>query len=655
MKSKKILWYTVFLPLSFSSVLVLGLLSFIGVLALPGLGATSAIFLGLLALGFTVAYEGEVYLQNIKGAFNKLFLKKDYFKNRLGKQYLYKNFPLEETRPQLFTDQLKDLDALEHLNHFTLNKQQKKIQKQLKFRIKMRERWLINMLFDPKSTVDHETPYLAAARKRVNGINDNLSDNPHRSTLKNLTPNQLINQVKKNNRWNYFAIIFSLLVTLGMGAGSVFLLSTQLILIPFFLTLPAAGLTAIIISLAILSGAAYGLIIYNALTDMIANSTLKHWGYKVIDALKGDSILLKIAIPVSATVLVGLAVLMTVFTMGTWWFIVKAAAQKTPVAVKGIISALTGLSAFIFNIENTFETLGLFRHWIKQKVMPSHHKHDHHHAKKPWLWQRENWLQVINPFRLYLVPVMTVVNKLMFGIHIVAESFAVDLPYFQKTVIATSFTSNLMADYHYILGHEHHDHGAIQGDANTIERYAALTKARSASAHGHSHEDNIPSLLIKYIFSFGTVLFRAAALWDSWASKLNPKEDGLRKRISYSDALLKYQGKPPRLTENVVKPERTSGFCTAAAIDNIGQWRRKLDKSWVNSAQAEQKSKDLANLEAALARNSDQQPSNTIQSALNNRYSALTVHRFYKSKAPTATESFLNEVAKAYQTSSPAA
>lgn len=72
---------------------------------------TLAPFLGLAIGAFilSVAYEGEIYLQNIKGALHKLF-KPNYLKNQLAKDYLFNLFDKklvktqDENCPQFFKD-----------------------------------------------------------------------------------------------------------------------------------------------------------------------------------------------------------------------------------------------------------------------------------------------------------------------------------------------------------------------------------------------------------------------------------------------------------------------------------------------------------------------------------------------------------------------
>lgn len=88
------------LLLTVGASLILGFLSFGGMYAL-----WPVLPLAFAGFALSVAYEGEIYLQNIKGALNKLF-KFNYLKNYLAKEYLLNHFPNtdEENCPQFFKD-----------------------------------------------------------------------------------------------------------------------------------------------------------------------------------------------------------------------------------------------------------------------------------------------------------------------------------------------------------------------------------------------------------------------------------------------------------------------------------------------------------------------------------------------------------------------
>lgn len=94
---KKIPYNLALILLTAGASIILGFLSFSGMYALyPLLGLAFATF------ALSVAYEGEIYLQNIKGALTKLF-KSDYLEHRMAKEYLLDHFPdntEEEECPQ---------------------------------------------------------------------------------------------------------------------------------------------------------------------------------------------------------------------------------------------------------------------------------------------------------------------------------------------------------------------------------------------------------------------------------------------------------------------------------------------------------------------------------------------------------------------------
>ena len=93
MKLKKILRYFALSLLTIGASLILGFLSFGGMFALwPVLPFAFAAF------GLSVAYEGEIYGQNLKSAWNKLF-KRNHLKHQLANDYLLENFP--ESTPLL--------------------------------------------------------------------------------------------------------------------------------------------------------------------------------------------------------------------------------------------------------------------------------------------------------------------------------------------------------------------------------------------------------------------------------------------------------------------------------------------------------------------------------------------------------------------------
>ena len=96
MKVKKIPRYLALFLLTFGASLILGFLSFGGMFALWPI-----LPLAFSAFVLSVAYEGEIYLQNIKGALNKLF-KHNHLQRQLANNYLLNNFPITRVSSNYF-------------------------------------------------------------------------------------------------------------------------------------------------------------------------------------------------------------------------------------------------------------------------------------------------------------------------------------------------------------------------------------------------------------------------------------------------------------------------------------------------------------------------------------------------------------------------
>lgn len=114
---------------------------------------------------------------------------------------------------------------------------------------------------------------------------------------------------------------FSLVAGLFMGLGSTYLIVEAFTIIPFFAAIPFTFWPIIILPMAIVAGAAYGMLTYNAVTDMINNNTVVKWYNKIRDDLSQGLTVRNVFIASTAVFLVGLAVALTICTAGTWWTI----------------------------------------------------------------------------------------------------------------------------------------------------------------------------------------------------------------------------------------------------------------------------------------------------------------------------------------------
>ncbi len=511
-KPQKIPYYLFLLLLTTGASLILGFLSFGGMYAL-----LPALPLAFAGFALSVAYEGEIYLQNIKGALNKLF-KFNYLKNYLAKEYLLTHFPKtdEENCPQFFKDYKRQLELLGEFGHKELNQDSKKRKRQIEKTLSDMEKWFALQLFSDKN---------------------NPSPTPSKYTKDLLDWLALNKQDEWIKRWEkrhfQFHIVkgFSVVAGLFMGLGSTYLIVEAFTVIPFFAAIPFALWPIIILPMAIVAGAAYGMLTYNAVTDMINNNTVVKWYNKIRDDLSQGLTLRNVFIATTAVFLVGLALALTVCTAGTWWTIATNARplfdwmKKMPSFIMGVINPIiTGASAIVFNIQNTAESLDMVDEATRsnknifQKIYETISNGYQH------LRETENWLQIVNPFRILLKLTITPLRILLFMGHLISVAVTSDrmpgVPQILSALVA--IISEGFEDAHYFIGHSHEEEHDEEYEHHNRQRFEKLLKDRLDPESGHDHNMDIPTWILKTVAS---PLYGLAALWDFSASKLNPSEE----------------------------------------------------------------------------------------------------------------------------------
>ncbi len=523
--------------------LILGLLSFGGMFALwPILPLAFATF------ALSIVYEMEIYFQNIQGAWNKLF-KHNSLKRQLAKDFLLEHFPPDTTTedcPQFFKDYDLQLKLLNSFGHGHLNKANKAKKKKAEKTLRDMEKLFALELFDGAEFNDLE--YETQLQQWLN------------------SPEQLAKRTAAHNlhgeRHNSFwwAKQFSILAGIFMGLGTTYLLVETFSTIPLLAALPLTIWPALILPMAAIAGAAYGLLTYNAVTDMITDDTLREW-LKDLGLLSRDADeapksehhhhhhdcheeheehgkpdvhehhahghdhehehestapYLK---PIIGWPLVLLAIGLTICTAGTWWTIVKetrplfAWMVKIPRFIMGFVNpTITSLSAVVFNLQNTRESLGVILEMIP-KIIPA--------LKYGWdilingfsrLRQRENLGQVFNPARLVLIATIIPLRIILFLGHLISIGVTADrLPGVSQRVSALlGFISELFEDLHYFFGHDHH-----HAENLTPQE---LRQERLGKGHGHNHDLDIPTKLLEWLL---TPLSYLSVWWDFGFSQLN--------------------------------------------------------------------------------------------------------------------------------------
>lgn len=517
-KPQKIPYYLFLLLLTTGASLILGFLSFGGMYAL-----LPALPLAFAGFALSVAYEGEIYLQNIKGALNKLF-KFNYLKNYLAKEYLLTHFPNtdEENCPQFFKDYKRQLELLGEFGHKELNQDSKKRKRQIEKTLSDMEKWFALQLFSDKN---------------------NTSPTPSKYTKELLDWLALNKQDEWVKRWEkrhfQFHIVkgFSVVAGLFMGLGSTYLIVEAFTVIPFFAAIPFALWPIIILPMAIVAGAAYGMLTYNAVTDMINNNTVVKWYNKIRDDLSQGLTVRNVFIATTAVFLVGLALALTVCTAGTWWTIATNARplfdwmKKMPSFIMGVINPIiTGASAIVFNIQNTAESLDMVDEATRsnknvfQKIYEATSNGYQH------LRETENWLQIVNPFRILLKLTITPLRILLFLGHLISVAVTSDrmpgVPQILSALVA--IISEGFEDAHYFIGHDHEDEQDEEHGHQDHHQFEKLLKERLNPDSDQDHNMDIPTWVLKTIAS---PIYGLAALWDCSASKLNPPQENHSKNL----------------------------------------------------------------------------------------------------------------------------
>lgn len=533
--------------------LTLGLLSFSGMFVLWPI-----LPLAIAAFALAVAYEAEIYLQNIEGAFDWLY-KRDHLKNTLANEFLLKNLKQckqNETleKPLFFEDYITQATIVAAYTHKKLTKAQAALRAKEQKKLRAMEKWFTSQLFLSEFTEKES----ALAKNLQAWLKKNRAQE-HDALIKRhekIVSKQLVVKV------------FSVIAGTFMGAGTVYLLIEAF---PLLATL-AFGWPLIIIPAAVLAGVAHGYLTYRNVMKMIKNDTLRKWAEKIHKYCTGELTVGKVLTVTLAILITSLAIMLTIFTAGTWLTVVQETGTffswmggQAAWIIMGIINPIVeAFSALSFNTENALTTLdridkklnpeedqnqkneninsekenkqdkkSSFSREVKSLIKiinPSHWLPKlypvtrdaalsaHHFFKE--LRKTENFGQMINPFRWFL-KLNGVVRKLAFTAHLLSMSVSSDRAPGIPPVVScgTAFICEGAEDAPYFTESE---------DCHTHDLDTFLNERLSEA--DHSHKD-IPAKIINVFFKL--ICVPAAGL--DWAfSQLN---DGkVRPRLTLKEA-----------------------------------------------------------------------------------------------------------------------
>ncbi|MCA0402886.1 MAG: hypothetical protein LCH30_03720 [Proteobacteria bacterium] len=527
LKFKKIPYNILLILLTGGVSLILGFLSFGGMLAI-----TPMLSLAIAAFFLAGAYEAEIYKKNIANALKKLF-KPDYLKQEIANRCLLELVPdyiKKDNGCEFFLDYQKLLKRLHKFEGKTLSSADKIKKKHLKKSLSQLEGRFAAILF---------------------AENDEGLTEDEKKLKKEL---EVLEQYKRYRELLTFRAkifigvkIFCVISAAFMTVGTTYLLVEALVAMPFLTTLiPLTFFPALAIPMSIIAGIAYGLLTYNAITDMINNETIKKLFNKVKTVFTGELSLKKIVSVVFSTLTILLIAALTICSAGTWWTIAKNAQPlftwmtKIPSFIMGIINPIiTSLSQLAFGIENASNFLDQIVPSVEEeKSKKNGNKKEEGFfrqimdgIKNAWnkLREDENWLQIFNPFRFILKIAMLPMRIALFLGHVISTGVSEDrvpgIPEIASAVV--NIFAEIGTDGGYFFGIDHsHSHST-----------KALMQERFGIGHNHDHGNDIPSRILKFLFS---PLFLLAAIWDHAASQRNTKpllfREAIKKQLGETEA-----------------------------------------------------------------------------------------------------------------------
>ncbi|HBI22533.1 MAG TPA: hypothetical protein DDY37_08175 [Legionella sp.] len=464
---KKILHYIAPRFLAAGASLTMGLLSFGGTLAL-----VSSLPLAIAGFVLSTVYEGEIYLQNIKRALKKLF-KLNHLERQVARDYLLDQVErdLAPDAPDFFKDYKAALQS-RHPN---------------KKKLSDMEKWFALQLFaapqNPSAYQANLQAWLRQQRKHIQ--QETVWEETRRLRQASIR----------------FVPAFCMLAGVFMGLGTTYLLMDAFLAIPMLAALPAAAVPALIVPMALIAGAAYGFLIYNATTDMITHDTVGTW----FKDIKTDWANGQYGMAAVFVFMFVLSVALSLCTAGTWWTVAKTTPpvfdwmRKMPSWIMLKINPLiSSISTLIFNAQNISETLDMVKQSMNEGEADADAPSAAPAVRDENAWQRNNPFQFV--IRLTFEPLRSV----LFLGHLTSVSAVADrVPGVSAWISALlGFVNEMFEDAHYFFGGAQHQHK---------RDLPSLIADRRDAGQGHDHADDLPTQLLRIVFH---VLYVPAALWD---------------------------------------------------------------------------------------------------------------------------------------------
>lgn len=274
----------------------------------------------------------------------------------------------KRTIPQFFSDYTRIANLSHEYSHRNLNTEDAKKSQRLKISLTMMEKVFTEQLFPNPSKSNQEEINKITTYK--NNIRTYLKEHGYTKKYAEV--------LARRKPWAIFNKVLASICGVFMILGTSYLLVEAFTVIPVLSTIPFGTLPIIIVPLAIIAGSAYGIITYRALDEMLNSDIITSRIDKIKQDYKEGLTLYTSAKILAFTLLLGLAITLTVCTGGTWYNVIKHTKPifnwlgKIPAAVVGFISSMLAVAALAFNVSNSAQTSAELEEFIESKIPEDH-------------------------------------------------------------------------------------------------------------------------------------------------------------------------------------------------------------------------------------------------------------------------------------------
>lgn len=518
-------------------ILALGFLSFTGMLSVY-----SSIILAITAFILSGIIEGEVLRQNILQAFKKLSFKSLFADISLEHKICQKK--LQEFLKKEHNSQIsKDYKAINAAIHSLeaqayLDDAAKEILEYEKMRKKAIEQYF--------------TAYVM--NKHDNFLNHKLDEKELEAIRAEIATKSSL------SRFCFLASLFA-----GVGYGFVFLnaapSSTTALLSYFGIELMAASfplwLTVSIYAFAIISVLGFMLLIYNNLTNMVAEDSFHKWSKQLREFFKVPDgeitfvfLLKKIGIALLVTFVGFLTIFASVAMTGTWWNeaqagiltilpTLKDAAEQTVYVICGATVVTMGATTLCYNSFNSVKAAKQLLRALGSKLWDAiSNKLKELKQEVKIYFDQENIIQFFNPFRAMILLISAPFKILVFLGHIISSGLAGEgadiLPEsWAGTTTAGIALQDAIVDGVFVF-HENHSHAPKEAYEHTHKEeaqsllqeeesvpkhsHAGKHAHEESEPHDHDHSAGIPEMVRIALLS---PIYALSIFWDWLFSQLN--------------------------------------------------------------------------------------------------------------------------------------